>query len=94
MLNEQESEIKFLNSMCEAIKVLDKDVQLFIAKTYLEPKKTDSDDESKKVELISNVTYNQFYELITDNMKIESHDYATRLYKLIGAHFCLRHKEG
>ena len=94
MSNEQESEIKFLNSLCEAIKVLDKDVQLFIAKTYLEPKKTDNDDdEFKKAQSISNVTYNQFYELLTDNMKVESHDYATQLYKLIGAHFCLRHKE-
>lgn len=97
MTNEQETEIKFLNGLCEAIKGLDKETQLFIAKAYLKeekPKKEEDAFDKAVREIEENkiiVTYDDFYKKITDEMSVESHHYAKKLYDTINKYFSLRH---
>lgn len=99
MQEEVKNELKFLKEMCEAIRGLDKDVQLHIVKIYLDEevkketlqnKEEDAFDKAVK-ELQELVSYQEFYNKITDDMHIGDHGYAKQLYDTINKYFKLRH---
>jgi len=84
------AEIAFIQSLCQAIQSLDKDVQLYIAKSCLEPPKPVDQEVKTLVNDDEIVTYEEFYRKITDDIKVESHDQTMKLYNLINRLWKLR----